>query len=281
MSARYTNCIYKISGEDGTILWRLGGTNSDFHMVDLNFSRQHDAQWLEFDEDTEVISFLDNGADDFGYSTSNTSSALVVRLAKGAHQPQATTMQRIWRPDGGVSQLRGNFQILPNGNRLINWSENAYITEHAVDGRLLMKASFSSKRFVTYRVHKLPFEGFPSERPKLHAAAYRAGKSALTSYFVSWNGATNVAKWRFWKASDADDDPTFIGETSNEGFETAFQSQDCETRVFAEAVDREGRTLGKTETVAIPPPSVGQHQYATDHADSREKAEGSPGHDEL
>ncbi|EME44738.1 hypothetical protein DOTSEDRAFT_129489 [Dothistroma septosporum NZE10] len=272
MSARYTDCIYKISGQNGNILWRLGGTNSDFALVDFNFSRQHDAQWLEHNETTEIISFLDNGADDHGYFTSNMSSALVVRLESRAHQPHAKLVQRIWRPDGGISHLRGNFQILPNGNRLISWSENAYITEHAEDGRLLMSASFKSERFVTYRVHKLPFEGFPTEKPRLHAVAYRAGESAITSYSVSWNGATNVATWRFWQVSDANDDATLIGEAPHRGFETAFQSQGCETRVFAEALDRAGWTLGTTSIVAIPPPALPHLHVATD-----DEAE----HDEL
>lgn len=45
----------------------MGGTNSSFELVDLDFSRQHDAQWLAYDDDVELISFLDNGADTYGY----------------------------------------------------------------------------------------------------------------------------------------------------------------------------------------------------------------------
>lgn len=32
VSARYTNTIYLISGEDGRVIWRLGGKHSDFKM---------------------------------------------------------------------------------------------------------------------------------------------------------------------------------------------------------------------------------------------------------
>lgn len=253
MCARFTNAIYKISGQTGSILWRLGGTQSDFVMDGFNFSRQHDAQWVTYDADTEIVSFLDNGGDDLGYSTSTTSSALIVRLDKGAKPPHASVLQRIWRPDQGKSQLRGNFQILPIGNRLVGWSENSYITEHAPDGRLLMKANFRTDRLVTYRPFKFRFEGFPSEKPVMHAAAYRAGSSALTVYFVSWNGATNVASWTFWRASALGDEPVFIGRATYHGFETTFESPGCEALVFAEATDHEGQFLGMTEIFAISP----------------------------
>lgn len=139
-----------------------------------------------------------------------------------------------------------------------------------------------SKRSVTYLVYKLPFTGLPTERPKLHAAAYRAGESALTSYFVSWNGATSVAKWRFWRARvDKDHDHVLIGETLCRGFETTFQSEGCEIGVFAEALDHEGRSLGATEIVAVLPPAVAVHSIAADHKHLNEVAEESLGHDEL
>ena len=46
ISARYTNAIYKISEKDGSLLWTLGGLNSDFELEKgFNFSRQHDVSW--------------------------------------------------------------------------------------------------------------------------------------------------------------------------------------------------------------------------------------------
>lgn len=253
VSARNTDCIYKVSGQNGKILWRLGGIESTFDLVDFDFSRQHDAQWIMHGDDIELVSFLDNGGDNFGYSTSSTSAALVVRLDKTADPPRATVVERIERPDGGKSELRGNFQILPNGNRLAGWSDNAYFTEHAPDGRMLMQAQFQTKRFVTYRAYKFPFEGFPTERPRLHANAYSAGESSLTVYFVSWNGATNVARWRFSRVSD-EGSSSVIGEVERTGFETSFQSVGCEKRVYAEALGHDGSSLGQTEVFEVESP---------------------------
>lgn len=252
MSARFTNCIYKISGKDGSILWRLGGKNSSFVLENFNFSRQHDAQWLAYDDDVEVVSFLDNAADTEGYNTSSISSALIVRLDKRAIPPSAIVEQRILRPDQGISQLRGNFQILPNGNRLVGWSDDSYITEHSREGQLLMEARFRSERFVTYRAYKSNFTGFPAEEPVLRAFAYGSElNSSLTVYFVSWNGATEVSSWRFWRDHALGDGKAFIGEAPRTGFETSFSSQGYESSVYAEAISRDGSSLGSTPSIKI------------------------------
>ena len=78
---RYTSAIYKISGVDGSIIWRLGGKLSNFSQ-NFNFSSQHDARFLVVNSTTTVISFLDNASDELGRQppTSNTSAIKVVAL---------------------------------------------------------------------------------------------------------------------------------------------------------------------------------------------------------
>lgn len=51
VSARYTNAIYKISAQTGSVLWTLGGPNSDFELEPgFNFSRQHDVCFQSLSE---------------------------------------------------------------------------------------------------------------------------------------------------------------------------------------------------------------------------------------
>ena len=58
VSARHTNCVYKVDRITGDILWRLGGINSDFTFIgDQGFSFQHDAR----DLGNGLISIHDNG----------------------------------------------------------------------------------------------------------------------------------------------------------------------------------------------------------------------------
>ena len=99
--ARYTNATYKVSEVDGSIVWTLGGFNSSFEMdTDFNFSRQHDARFLESGDGFEVISFLDNGGDDYGRQTSLHSSAVIVKLNKSATHMKAYLLKRWIRPHG-------------------------------------------------------------------------------------------------------------------------------------------------------------------------------------
>lgn len=152
------------------------------------------------------------------------------------------------RPDDGRSTKRGNFQLLPNGNAFVGWSENSYISEHSPDGRVLMEAQFASDRFVTYRASKFNFTSTPVELPVLKGYAYGESPGRSVSvYYVSWNGATEVAAWEFYS-----EDHHMIGRTPRSGFETAFQhtSHYIES-VYARAVDADGTTLGESLVKAI------------------------------
>jgi hypothetical protein len=80
ISARHTDCIYKISGTDGRIIWRLGGDDSSFVLEGFNFSKQHDARFVEQNATTTVISFLDNAVDGKHNATSDHSTAYLVAL---------------------------------------------------------------------------------------------------------------------------------------------------------------------------------------------------------
>jgi hypothetical protein len=144
ISARHTDCIYKISGVDGHIIWRLGGDESSFVLDGFNFSKQHDARFIEQNATTTVISFLDNAVGGKHNATASHSTAYLVAL-ETTIQPMVARVVRRWnRPDGNLTRARGNVQLLPGGNTFTAWSGNAYITEHTFDGDLLLEARFAS-----------------------------------------------------------------------------------------------------------------------------------------
>jgi hypothetical protein len=260
-NGRFTDTIYKISGKDGRILWRLGGKNSDFAYHGFNWSRQHDAQWLHVSDSSETISFLDNASDPWN-QTSTVSSALIVQLDKTSMT--ATLLQRIERPDGELSRLRGNFQSLPNGNFFVAWSDNAYISEHDAHGKLLMEARFQSERFVTYRSYKSLFVGRPAEAPVLKAVAFGAAEERSTTVcWVSWNGATEVRRWNFFSV-DESGGPRLLGSVAKTGFETSFHGDGFQLRVFAEAEAADGSTVGKTEVFTTSRPEHWESTYTLD-----------------
>ena len=92
------------------------------------------------------------------------------------------------------------------------------------DGDLLLEESFRNSSFVTYRAYKFNFVGKPIEPPTLKAFSYgTSASSSRTVYYVSWNGATEVATWKFYRTDDAGDE-VFIGSAARTGFGTMFQS---------------------------------------------------------
>ena len=256
VSARFTDCIFKVSGHDGSILWRLGGFKSSFQLDGFNFSRQHDAQWISFNDEVEIITFLDNAADNSEppYQTGEVSSGLLVELDK--RTMRARVLKRWTRPDQQLSRLRGNMQNLPGGNVLLSWSDNAYISEHSADGELLAEARFTSDRFVTYRAYKFNFTGMPAEaKPVLKAFAHGVTRArSSTVIYTSWNGATDIALWKYY-CTGLENDSRAIGEAARTGFETTFYISGCECgEVFAEAVDKDGIVMGTTLPSAIETP---------------------------
>ncbi|PPJ52088.1 hypothetical protein CBER1_10040 [Cercospora berteroae] len=242
--ARYTDAIYKISGKDGSILWTLGGRSSSFKLPpEMDFSRQHDARFISSGGTEEVISFLDNGGDDHG-STSAASSGLLVSVNTASMT--ASIINRWPRPSGEVTKQRGNFQVLPNVNVFAGWSDNAHISEHSPQGELLMEARWTSERFATYRAWKANFTSTPAEPPVLKAFTFGTRKEdAILAIYISWNGATEVDDWRFY-ATDPDGQTRILGRMQKTGFETLFQMKGCAAEIYAEAISRDSRVLGKS-----------------------------------
>lgn len=243
ISMRFTDTIYGISGEDGRVIWRLGGPKSDFKQ-DFNFSRQHDAKFLSSTGATHVISFLNNAADERG-DLEPVSSALIVELDTVAMT--ARVLARIPRPDGGLTKLRGGVQVLPNGNTFVGWSEWGYHTEHAPNGDHLMSASFTSQRFSTYRSYKAEFVGRPTWPPGVAASVYGTSHIDITTVIhASWNGATDVAGWNFYAQAHDDSSPVLIGYTNKTDFETMYIVDGYMDWITAEAVDRDGKSMSKS-----------------------------------
>lgn len=254
LSGRFTNTIYLISGQDGHIIWRLGGKYSDF-VQDFTFSKQHHARFLESNETHITISFLNNASDE-GNQEENVSSALYVQMDMTTSPMTARVVNRYNRPDGGLTRLRGSVQTLPDGNVFVGWSEWGYHSEHTPDGKLLMQASFTSTRFSSYRSYKYPFRGRPSTPPDLLASVYGTEGSDLTTVmYVSWNGATDIATWNFYSQVDAGGIPVLVGSTNKTDFETMYVADGYLDWVSAEAVDAEGNSLGKSKAIRsnVPP----------------------------
>ncbi|KAF7718367.1 Aryl sulfotransferase family protein [Penicillium ucsense] len=246
ISMRFTDTIYGISGEDGHIMWRLGGRESDFEM-DFTFSKQHDVKFVSSNGTHHVISFLNNAS--FEQSNEeNLSSALFVELDTAAMT--ARVVRRINRPDSGLTRLRGSVQLLPNDNVFVGWSEWGYQSEHAPNGDLLMTARFASERYSTYRAYKGEFVGRPTSPPDVVASVYGTRDDDTTTLIhVSWNGATDIARWNFYARAHAQGSSVLIGHAEKHDFETMYILDGYMDWITAEAIDKDGKVLGTSQVI--------------------------------
>ncbi|KAE8320792.1 ASST-domain-containing protein [Aspergillus sergii] len=211
VSARHTSCIYKISGADGSIQWRLGGTNSSIEMQDYNFSSQHDARFLQENDTVTVISLFDNGS------------------------------------NGLLSTSQGNLQILANQNTFIGWGSNPSMSEHTEDGTPVFFATLEDPRTMNYRAFKFNWTGEPSDKPSLRT--YAAAPGSATTFWVSWNGATSVDYWNFYGTTSTSEEFTLLSKADRQGFQTTYTSTNYHPRAYAEAVSSDGSSLGNSSVV--------------------------------
>ncbi|KAJ5280650.1 hypothetical protein N7478_006022 [Penicillium angulare] len=244
LSGRHTGTIYLIDGKDGHIIWHLGGKENDFEK-DFDFFGQHDSRFISVNSTHMVISLFNNGAFDEHYHQ-KPSSAMYIQL--DVVNMTATLLNQYFRPDGEVTDRRGNMQTLPNGNVLAGWSWDGYVSEYSHDGELLMEAKFASDRHDTYRSYKFPWTGRPMYPPTLLSEAYGVNGSELSTVFhVSWNGATDIAFWRFYARHSNSAPKREIGLVSKEGFETSFIARGYMDWVSVEALDSEMNTIGESQ----------------------------------
>lgn len=247
LSMRFTNTIYMVSGADGHIMWRLGGQHNGDFQQDFIFSKQHDAKFISSEGTRHVISLLNNASDE-EFSEEDISSALIIEIETGTTPMTAKVLRRYNRPDGDLTRLRGNAQVLPNKNMFACWSKGGYISEFTEDGELVMSARFTSSRFSNYRAYKSEFVGRPTIPPDMVASVHGTDETNLvTTVWVSWNGATEVATWNFYARKSQFHDPVFIGNTTRRDFETMYVARGYLDWVTAEAVDRDGNVLGSSK----------------------------------
>jgi hypothetical protein len=278
--------VYLISGEDGSILWQLGGVKSSFvHGDDFTFSFQHHARIYSRNSTHTIVSFLDNASSE-KFENEECSSAMLVSLNTAADPMTATLIRRWARPDKGLTWQRGSAQMLANDNIHVSWSFFGYGSEFTWDGKLVREVRFAEERFVEYRSLKFEFEAFPSEPiAVVSRVAAASAESVMTTVYASWNGATNVAKWNLYgrKSSqkplwgedqpsqeeplgDGQGDPNsgeYLGSEDKKGFETVLMVSGFYDEVLVDGVDASGKSLGKSSWhTTTPPPHLSLDQQS-------------------
>ena len=114
--------------------------------------------------------------------------------------------------------------------------------DHA--GNILFDLRFGVGRVDSYRVFRFPWMGLPTTRPAL---ALRPDGDRTTVY-ASWNGATEVARWRILAGSDAAR-LLPVATVAKKGFETRVTVSSPAETFAVEALAADGSVLRRSETV--------------------------------
>ncbi|KAK3717490.1 hypothetical protein LTR37_005880 [Vermiconidia calcicola] len=242
VSARVMDCIYKISGDDGSIIWRLNGRQSDFEVdADAKFAFQHDARWL--DDDQTRMTLFDNGpTDTIAYSRG-------LLLDVNQDDMTVTLITEFTNEARTFSQFEGSLQAIEPSNETTNFilgfGSQPFFAELDHEGNILLDVQFGVSNVVnSYRAYRQPWSGKPTTNPDIHW-----DQDGNAAYF-SWNGATDVASWVVCTAPSSNSSTwTNVTAAQRTGFETTLDLSDAdlETFVRGKAVDADGRTLAWTE----------------------------------
>jgi hypothetical protein len=236
ISGRNTHAVYEVSRRTGKVLWRLGGKKSDYRLgAGVRFAWQHDARRLP----DGTISIFDNGS---APPVEKFSRAIVVRLDG---RRRAALLRSYRHPKRLLSPFEGNAQVLPDGHVLVGWGGWPYISEFARNGRLLFDAYFGHGKQPgadadSYRAYRFVWHGRPAAPPAITLSN--------GSVYVSWNGATDVARWQLL-IGDANDSLAVVATVKKSGFETAIPLTGKGTYVAVQALDARGAVLAVSSTL--------------------------------
>jgi outer membrane protein assembly factor BamB len=237
ISGRNTHAVYEVKRRTGKVLWRLGGKKSSYRLgPGVKFAWQHDARR----QPDGTITIFDNGA---APPVEKFTRVLVLRVDE---QAKRVTLVRSYRhPKRLLSPFEGNAQFLPNGHVFVGWGGWPYISELDRNGRVVFDAYFGHGKKPgedadTYRAYRFVWQGRPKDPP---AIAVAGGK-----VYVSWNGATDVARWQVL-VGKANDDLAVVASATKSGFETAIPFQANGKYVAVQALDRKGNVLAVSRTV--------------------------------
>jgi arylsulfotransferase ASST len=236
ISSRDTWAVYEVSHQTGGIVWTLGGKSSSFKMgANTSFAFQHDARLLA----GNLMTIFDDGAGP--PDVHKQSRGLTLRLDT-THMTASLAAQETHSPSV-LSRYEGSDQLLRNGDSLLGFGSQPWLTEFDSHGKTVFDARFVDAN-QSYRAYRYPWTGTPWAAPAFRT---RTSKGTTTVY-ASWNGSTQLARWTVLGGSS----PSKMGVIASAGkaaFETPIKLRSFQAYLEVQALDSSGKVLGKTKPV--------------------------------
>jgi hypothetical protein len=248
VSMRNTWAAYMVDGKSGSIEWELGGKNSSFTLpADASFEWQHDVKLGPGSQAAEIVTMFDDDCCQItGGGTylapAGPSRALELKLDTKTHV--ATLLAQYTLGRSVDAAYMGDAQVLPDGNVVVGWGSQPYISEYTSSGKLILKASLPSPD-LSYRATVENWVGLPTSPPTGAALS----TASATTVYASWNGATEVAAWRVLAGPKAKD-LSVVATTKKTGFETAMTVKGAYKTFEVEALNGKGKVIGTSTPFA-------------------------------
>lgn len=244
VSARNTCGVYKIHRKTGAVLWRLGGKRSDFTLgPGVAFWYQHDARRRA----DGTLTLFDNASSAPGPEGALGPTSRPIRLRLDMVGMTASLVEEYRGTDNRLAFAMGNLQQLEDGSAMVGWGSIGSQSELARDGTVRWDSTFQPG-VASYRAYRAPWVGRPTTRPD---AVVADGADGERYVYVSWNGATEVARWRLTTGVDAQS-LRRLRTVKRQGFETAIVLRGASRGVArVEALDSDGLVLGATRLLRI------------------------------
>lgn len=247
VSARHTHAVYRLDRATGAVDWTLGGSASDFESADgAAFTWQHDAHRAP----DGTLTLLDNHA--HGGEDDESSRGLRLRLDERAMSAEVAA--EYLPPAERVAGSMANAQQLADGNMLIGWGARPHYSEYTPAGELIYDVCHGDECMGddfeggggSYRAYKADWVGHPATDPDVVVQDGGEENDGGPVAFVSWNGATEVDRWRL-VAGDDESGATERVTVDRDGFETAIPvPADAADAPYTavQALDSAGKVLG-------------------------------------
>lgn len=235
ISSRMCWTAFKVNRKTGAIMWRLGGKKNDFEMgKGASFAWQHDVT----PQPDHTFTIFDNECG----PTHKPSRGLV--LAVNEEKMRANLLTQYQHHPALKSAVLGSVQNLPGKHRFVGWGTTSYFTEYGPGGEVLLDGHLDGKGVESYRAFKERWTGLPAVPPDV--AVHKTASGSVV--YVSWNGATNVARWQV-NAGASPSTLKPVGVAAKEGFETAITLPDAPSYVQVEALDENGASMRRSRVV--------------------------------